>query len=133
LKTGARNANESSVSSLAYGDVDGTSDPVTVFREANFNLYTARHCRPGQHISVKTTMRTMPSGFPFISKTLEKKHPLLVFDIQKGSENSQRWPLTKLTNNVTIKGDGGAIDVNEDPTSLRRCVVAGPAVSHLVV
>lgn len=34
--------------------------------------------------------------------------------------------------NAVIKGDGGAICVTEDPSVLRRQMVAGPEVSHLV-
>ena len=34
--------------------------------------------------------------------------------------------------NALIKGDGGAIGVTEDPSALRRWMVAGPEVSHLV-
>ena len=35
-------------------------------------------------------------------------------------------------NNAAIKGDGGAIGLTEDPGALRRWMVAGPEVSHLV-
>ena len=34
--------------------------------------------------------------------------------------------------NALIKGDGGAIGVTEDSSALRRWMVAGPEVSHLV-
>ena len=34
--------------------------------------------------------------------------------------------------NAVIKGDGGAIGITEDPSALRRWMVAGPLVSHLV-
>ena len=35
-------------------------------------------------------------------------------------------------NNAVIKGDGEAIGLTEDPTALRRWMVAGPDVSGLV-
>ena len=35
--------------------------------------------------------------------------------------------------NAVIKGDDGAIGVTEDPSALRRWMIAGPEVSHLVV
>ena len=35
-------------------------------------------------------------------------------------------------NNAVIKGDGGAIGVTEDPSALRRWMVAGPEISRLV-
>ena len=35
-------------------------------------------------------------------------------------------------NNAAIKGDGGAIGVTEDPSALRRWMVAGPEISRLV-
>ena len=34
--------------------------------------------------------------------------------------------------NAVIKGDGGAIGITEDPSALKRWMVAGPLVSHLV-
>jgi len=34
--------------------------------------------------------------------------------------------------NAVIKGDGGAICVTEDPSALRRWMIADPEVSHLV-
>ena len=33
--------------------------------------------------------------------------------------------------NAVIKGESGAIDVTDDPSALRRWMVAGPEVSHL--
>ena len=35
-------------------------------------------------------------------------------------------------NNEVIKSDGGAIGVTEDPSVLRRWMVAGPEISRLV-
>lgn len=35
-------------------------------------------------------------------------------------------------NNAIIKADGGAIGVTEDPSALRRWMVAGPEVSRLL-
>ena len=34
--------------------------------------------------------------------------------------------------NAIVKGDGGAIGITEDPSALRRWMVSGPEVSHLV-
>ena len=34
--------------------------------------------------------------------------------------------------NAIIKGDGGANGITEDPSALRRWMVAGPLVSHIV-
>ena len=34
--------------------------------------------------------------------------------------------------NAVIKGDGGAVDVTEDASALRRWIVVGPEVSHLI-
>jgi len=34
--------------------------------------------------------------------------------------------------NAVIKGDAGAIGLTEDPSTLRRWVIAGPEVTHLV-
>ena len=35
-------------------------------------------------------------------------------------------------NNALIKGDGGAIGLTEDPSALRRWMVAGPEISRIV-
>ena len=34
--------------------------------------------------------------------------------------------------NAIIKGDGGTIGITEDPSALRKWMVAGPLISHLV-
>ena len=39
---------------------------------------------------------------------------------------------TQEQNNAVIKDDGGAIGLTEDPTALRRWMIAGPEVSRLV-
>ena len=45
-----------------------------------------------------------------------------VFSIDQAHEQS----------NVVIKGDGGAVGITEDPSALRRWMVAGQEVSFLV-
>jgi len=34
--------------------------------------------------------------------------------------------------NAVVKADGGAIGLTEDPSALRRWMIAGPEISHLV-
>ena len=74
--------------------------------------------------------------------TLKEKHPQLAqefvsgkFVVQKSSRQFSGMAIDQAHEqaNAVIKGDGGAIGVTEDPAALRRWMVAGPQVSHLVV
>ena len=72
---------------------------------------------------------------------LEEQHPDVASEFHKGNlviHKSRRDFSAIATaqaheqNNAVIKGDGGAIGLTEDPTALRRCMGAGPEMSHLL-
>ena len=72
--------------------------------------------------------------------TLEKKHPQVAQEFQNGKfvvqKSSRQFSAVAIDQaheqaNAVIKGDGGAIGVTEDPSALRRWMIAGPEVSHL--
>ena len=73
--------------------------------------------------------------------TLEQKHPQLAKEFQSGNfvvhKSSRRFSSISIDQaheqaNAVIKADGGAIGVTEDPSALRRWMIAGPEISHLV-
>ena len=73
--------------------------------------------------------------------TLEKKHPQVAQEFQNGKfvvhKSSRQFSAVAIDQaheqaNAVIKGDGGAIGMTEDPSALRRWMIAGPEVSHLV-
>ena len=73
--------------------------------------------------------------------TLKQKHPQLAQEFQSGKfvvhKSSREFSAMAIDQaheqaNAVIKADGGAIGVTEDPSALRRWMVAGPEVSHLV-
>ena len=73
--------------------------------------------------------------------TLKQKHPQLArelasgkFVVQKSTPEFSSMVIDQAHEqvNAVVKGDGGAIGVTEDPSALRRWMVAGPQVSHLV-
>ena len=73
--------------------------------------------------------------------TLEEKHPRLAeefnngkFVVHKSSRDFSAMAIDQAHEqaNAVIKGDGGAVGVTENPSALRRWMVSGPEVSHLV-
>lgn len=73
--------------------------------------------------------------------SLEQQHPDVAREFHKGNFaiHKSRREFSALAidqahehNNAVIKGDGGAIGLTEDPSALRRWMVAGPEVSRLV-
>ncbi|KAJ8406047.1 hypothetical protein AAFF_G00309350 [Aldrovandia affinis] len=73
--------------------------------------------------------------------TLEQKHPQLAQEFQSGNfvvhKSSRQFSAMAIDQaheqaNAVIEADGGAIGVTEDPSALRRWMIAGPEVSHLV-
>ena len=73
--------------------------------------------------------------------TLGETHPQLAhafqraaFVVHKSSRDLSAIAIDQAHEqaNVVIKADGGAIDVTEDHSALRRWVIAGPEVSQLV-
>ena len=73
--------------------------------------------------------------------SLEQQHPDVAREFHKGNFaiHKSRRECSALAvdqahehNNAVIKGDGGAINLTEDPSALRTWMVAGPEVSRLV-
>ena len=113
------------------------------FREANFALYCQalsalipfffanNNVNYSRWLSIH--LRDMVS--------LEEMHPQLANEFQQGNfvVHKTHRDFSGLAidqaheqANAIIKGDGGAIGVTEDPSALRRWMVSGPEVSHLV-
>ena len=72
---------------------------------------------------------------------LKEKHPKLAQEFEKGKfvvhKSSRDFSAMAIDQaheqaNGVIKADGGAIGVTEDPSALRRWMISGPQVSHLV-
>ena len=73
---------------------------------------------------------------------LANKHPDVFtefsnghFTVQKTKRMFSAIPLDKAheQNNAYVKGDGGAIDLTDNATALRRWMVAGPEVARVIV
>lgn len=73
--------------------------------------------------------------------TLKEKHPQLAKEFESGKfvvhKSSREFSAMAIDQaheqaNAVIKADGGAVGVTEDPSALRRWMIAGPQVSQLV-
>ena len=112
------------------------------FREANFALY----CQALSELipfffanNNKNYARWLPIHLRDML-TLESTHPQLAqefkagnFVVHKTNRNFSALALDQAQEqaNATIKADSGAIGLTEDPSELRRWMVAGPEVSRL--
>ena len=113
------------------------------FREANFFLYCQSLAELIPYFFANNNVnyaRWLPIHFRDMV-TLEKKHPQVAQEFQNGKfvvhKSSRQFSAVAIDQaheqaNAVIKGDGGAIGVTEDPSALRRWMIAGPEVSHLV-
>ena len=72
--------------------------------------------------------------------TLEERHPQIAeafhagkFVVHKPNRDFSGMAIDQahVQSNAVIKGDGGKVGITEDPSALRRRMVAGPAVSQL--
>jgi hypothetical protein len=116
---------------------------IRAFREANFTLYCEARSVLIPYLSANNNVnyaRWIPIHLNDIL-TLDQKHPLLASEFQKGKfvvhKSSKDFSALVIDQareqaNATIKGDGGPIGVTEDPTALRKWMVACPVVYHLV-
>ena len=73
--------------------------------------------------------------------TIDQQHPEVAIEFFKGHfvvhKSCKEFSSTAIDqahkqNNADIKDDAGAIGLTEDPTALRRWMIAGPEVSRLV-
>ena len=113
------------------------------FREANFSLYCQSLAELIPYVFANNNVnyaRWLPINYRDMV-TLEQKHPQLAHDFQNGKfvihKSSRQFSAIAIDQaheqaNAVIKADGGAIGVTEDPSALRRWMIAGPEVSHLV-
>ncbi|KAJ8046459.1 hypothetical protein HOLleu_05133 [Holothuria leucospilota] len=113
------------------------------FREANFNLYcdSLSELMPYFFANNNTNYARWLSIHLRDMVTLEEKHPQVAqefhngkFVIHKSNREFSGMAIDQAHEqaNAVIKADGGAIGIKEDPSALRRWMVAGPEVSHLV-
>ena len=113
------------------------------FREANFFLYCQSLAELIPYFFANNNVhyaRWLPIHYRDMV-TLGQKHPQLAQEFQSGNfvvhKSSRQFSAMAIDQaheqaNAVIKADGGAIGVTEDPSALRRWMIAGPEVSHLV-
>ena len=113
------------------------------FREGNFTLYRESLSELIPYFFANNNInyaRWLPIHLRDMI-CLEKQHPDVArefhqgnFVVHKYDRNFSAMAIDEPheQNNAVIKGDGGAIGVTEDPSALRRWMVAGPEISRLV-
>ena len=115
---------------------------VRAFREANFTLYCQALCALIPFFFANNNVnyaRWLPVHLKDML-SLERKHPDVFQEFQFGKfvvfKASCTFSAMAIDQaheqaNAVIKGEGGAFGVTEDPSALRRWMVAGPEVSRL--
>ena len=115
---------------------------VRAFREANFNLYCQAVSALIPFFFANNNVnyaRWLPVHLRDML-SLEHKHPDVFEEFQSGRfvvfKSSRDFSAMAIDQaheqaNAIIKGEGGAIGVTEDPSALRRWMIAGPEVSRL--
>jgi len=113
------------------------------FREANFELYCDALSELIPYFFANNNInyaRWLPIHLRDMM-SLEQHHPQVASEFRNGNfvvhKSCREFSALAIDQaheqaNAVIKGDGGAIGVTEDPSALRRWMVAGPEVSHLV-
>ena len=113
------------------------------FREGNFTLYRESLSELIHYFFANNNInyaRWLPIHLRDMM-CLEKQHPDVArefhqgnFVVHKSDKNFSAMAIDQAheQNNAVIKGDGGAIGVTEDPSALRRWMVAGTEISRLV-
>jgi hypothetical protein len=116
---------------------------VRSLREANFAMYldalselvpwfcALDHTNYARWIPVHLRdMAELPEKHPEISRKFNAGH----FTVQKSKRVFSSIPLDQAheQNNACVKGDGGAVGLTEDPSALRRWMVAGPEVARVI-
>ena len=115
---------------------------VRAFREANFILYCQPLCALIPFFFSNNNInyaRWLPVHLRDML-SLKHKHPGVFQEFQSGKfvvfKSSRTFSAIAIDQaheqaNAVIKGKGGAIGVTEEPSALRRWMVAGPEVSRL--
>ncbi len=113
------------------------------FRESNFDLYREAISELIPFFFANNNVnyaRWLPIHLRDMM-SIEQKHPDVAreffnghFVVHKSPRQFSALAIDQAheQNNAIIKGDGGAIGLTEDPSALRRWMVAGPEVSRLV-
>ncbi|KAJ8364285.1 hypothetical protein SKAU_G00131160 [Synaphobranchus kaupii] len=116
---------------------------IRAFREANFTLYCQALSELIPYFFANNNVnyaRWLPVHLRDML-TLHQIRPELALEFHNGKfvvhKSSREFSAMAIDQaheqaNALIKGDGGAVGVTEDPSALRRWMVAGPEVSHLV-
>ena len=116
---------------------------VRSFREGNFPLYCEALSELIPYFFANNNVnyaRWLPIHLRDML-SLEQHHPQLALEFQIGNfiihKSDREFSSLAIDQaheqaNAVIKGDGGVIGVTEDASALRRWMVAGPEVSHLV-
>ena len=116
---------------------------VRSFREADFALYCEALSEFIHYFFANNNVkyaRWLPVHLRDML-SVEQHHPQLAKEFQMGNfavhKSGQEYSAMSIDQaheqaNAVVKGDGGAIGLTEDPSALRRWMVAGPEVSHLV-
>jgi len=116
---------------------------IRAFREANFSLYCQSLTELIPYFFANNNVnyaRWLPIHLRDML-TLKEKHPKVAeefemgrFVIHKSCREFSGMAIDQAHEqaNAVIKADGGAIGITEDPSALRRWMVAGPEVSQLV-
>lgn len=113
------------------------------FREANFRLYREALFELIPYFFADNNVnyaRWLPIHLRDMMY-IEEQHPEVAREFHKGNfvvhKSARDFSAVAIDqaheqNNAVIKGDGGAVGLTEDPSALRRWMVAGPEVSRLV-
>eukprot|EP00745_Piridium_sociabile_P027883 TRINITY_DN44892_c0_g1_i4.p1 TRINITY_DN44892_c0_g1~~TRINITY_DN44892_c0_g1_i4.p1 ORF type:complete len:307 (+),score=64.28 TRINITY_DN44892_c0_g1_i4:780-1700(+) len=113
------------------------------FREANFTLYREALFELIPYFFADNNVnyaRWLPIHLRDMM-CIEEQHPEVAREFHKGNfvvhKSDRDFSAVAIDqaheqNNAVIKGDGGAVGLTEDPSALRRWMVAGPEVSRLV-
>ena len=113
------------------------------FREGNFALYLESLAELIPYFFANNNVnyaRWLPVHLRDML-SLERQHPEVAKQFQNGNfvvHKSERHFSSMAIDqaheqdNAIIKGDGGAIGLTEDPSALRRWMVAGPEISQFV-
>jgi len=112
-------------------------------RESNSSLYRQALCQLIPYMYANNNVnytRWLPIHL-IDMMTLEERHPKIAeafhagkFVVHKSDRDLSAMAIDQAheQENAVIKDDGGAVGITEDPSALRRWMVAGPVVSQLV-
>ena len=116
---------------------------IRAFREANFSLYcqALSELMPFFFANNNVNYARWLTIHIRDMSTLHEKHPQLAAEFHRGNfvvhKSGREFSAIAIDQaheqaNAVIKGDGGAVGLTEDPSALRRWMVAGPEVSQLI-